>query len=334
MRLEPAPALAPKLGARTRPRSSATRVAIRRSAPRVSLAPASTASPGTRSTGVVARLLAKKFQDQTGQTMVVENKPGAASNIGSEYVAKSAPDGYTLAISAVSPITLLPHLGKLPFDPVNDVAPVASVMYSPVYVLATPAFTGKSFADVLAQSKAKPGAATTPLRVATSGIATLGHLMVESIKAKSGLELIHVPYKGGGQVVTDAAGGQFELFTTNPSPAANGQMQKGTLRVLAVGAPQRLTSFKDVPTLAELGFPEANMTSTFGIFAPAKVPSDIINRLHAEIAKAIATPDMTQRLTQLDNVPAVMNPAEFTRFVRAESATNAKIVRERNIKAD
>jgi len=158
--------------------------------------------------------------------------------------------------------------------------------------------------------------------------------MVESIKAKSGLELIHVPYKGGGQVVTDAAGGQFELFTTNPSPAANGQMQKGTLRVLAVGAPQRLASFKDVPTLAELGFPEANMTSTFGIFAPAKVPTEIINRLHAEIAKAIATPDMTQRLTQLDNVPAVMNPAEFTRFVRAESATNAKIVRERNIKAD
>jgi tripartite-type tricarboxylate transporter receptor subunit TctC len=265
-----------------------------------------------------------------GQQFIVENKGGAGGAIGIDAMAKSAPDGYTLAISAVSPITLLPHLGKLPFDPVNDVAPVASVMYSPVYVLATPAFTGKSFADVLAQSKAKPGA----IRVATSGIATLGHLMVESIKAKSGLELIHVPYKGGGQVVTDAAGGQFELFTTNPSPAANGQMQKGTLRVLAVGAPQRLASFKDVPTLAELGFPEANMTSTFGIFAPAKVPTDIINRLHAEIAKAIATPDMTQRLTQLDNVPAVMSPPEFTRFVRAESATNAKIVRERNIKAD
>ncbi len=286
--------------------------------------------PAGGTTDAVARALAEKLGSQMGQQFIVENKGGAGGAIGIDAMAKSAPDGYTLAISAVSPITLLPHLGKLPFDPVNDVAPVASVMYSPVYVLATPAFTGKSFADVLAQSKAKPGA----IRVATSGIATLGHLMVESIKAKSGLELIHVPYKGGGQVVTDAAGGQFELFTTNPSPAANGQMQKGTLRVLAVGAPQRLASFKDVPTLAELGFPEANMTSTFGIFAPAKVPSDIINRLHAEIAKAIATPDMTQRLTQLDNVPAVMNPAEFTRFVRAESATNAKIVRERNIKAD
>ncbi|HPV24440.1 MAG TPA: tripartite tricarboxylate transporter substrate binding protein, partial [Casimicrobium sp.] len=220
--------------------------------------------PAGGTTVAVARSLAEKLTAQLGQTFIVENKGGAGGAIGMDAMAKAAPDGYTLAISAVSPITLLPHLGKLSFDPVNDIAPVASVMYSPVYVLATPAFTGKTFADVLAQSKAKAGA----IRVATSGIATLGHIMVEQIKAKSGLDLIHVPYKGGGQVVTDAAGGQFELFTTNPSPAANGQMQKGTLRVLAVGAPQRLPSFANVPTLAELGFPEANLTSTFGVFAP------------------------------------------------------------------
>ena len=286
--------------------------------------------PAGGTTDAVARSLAEKLTAQLGQTFIVENKGGAGGAIGMDAMAKAAPDGYTLAISAVSPITLLPHLGKLSFDPVNDIAPVASVMYSPVYVLATPAFTGKTFADVLAQSKAKAGA----IRVATSGIATLGHIMVEQIKAKSGLELIHVPYKGGGQVVTDAAGGQFELFTTNPSPAANGQMQKGTLRVLAVGAPQRLPSFANVPTLAELGFPEANLTSTFGVFAPAKVPADVIARLHVEIAKAIATPDMTERLIKLDNVPAVMSPAEFTKFIRAESALNAKVVRERGIKAD
>ena len=286
--------------------------------------------PAGGTTDAVARSLAEKLTAQLGQTVIIENKGGAGGAIGMDAMAKAAPDGYTLAISAVSPITLLPHLGKLPFDPVNDIAPVASVMYSPVYVLATPAFTGKTFTDVLAQSKAKAGA----IRVATSGIATLGHIMVEQIKAKSGLELIHVPYKGGGQVVTDAAGGQFELFTTNPSPAANGQMQKGTLRVLAVGAPQRLPSFANVPTLAELGFPEANLTSTFGVFAPAKVPAEVIARLHAEVAKAIATPDMTERLIKLDNVPAVMGPAEFTKFIRNESALNAKVVRERGIKAD
>jgi tripartite-type tricarboxylate transporter receptor subunit TctC len=286
--------------------------------------------PAGGTTDAVARSLAEKLTAQLGQTFIVENKGGAGGAIGMDAMAKAAADGYTLAISAVSPITLLPHLGKLSFDPVNDIAPVASVMYSPVYVLATPAFTGKTFADVLAQSKAKAGA----IRVATSGIATLGHIMVEQIKAKSGLELIHVPYKGGGQVVTDAAGGQFELFTTNPSPAANGQMQKGTLRVLAVGAPQRLLSFANVPTLAELGFPEANLTSTFGVFAPAKVPADVIARLHVEIAKAIATPDMMERLIKLDNVPAVMGPADFTKFIRNESALNAKVVRERGIKAD
>ena len=286
--------------------------------------------PAGGTTDAVARSLAEKLTAQLGQTFIVENKGGAGGAIGMDAMAKAAADGYTLAISAVSPITLLPHLGKLSFDPVNDIAPVASVMYSPVYVLATPAFTGKTFADVLAQSKAKAGA----IRVATSGIATLGHIMVEQIKAKSGLELIHVPYKGGGQVVTDAAGGQFELFTTNPSPAANGQMQKGTLRVLAVGAPQRLPSFANVPTLAELGFPEANLTSTFGVFAPAKVPADVIARLHVEIAKAIATPDMMERLIKLDNVPAVMGPADFTKFIRNESALNAKVVRERGIKAD
>ena len=145
----------------------------------------------------------------------------------------------TLAISAVSPITLLPHLGKLPFDPVNDVAPVASVMYSPVYVLATPAFTGKTSPMCWRNRRQSQAPFASPPAVSPP----LGHLMVKS-KAKSGLELIHVPYKGGGQVVTDAAGGQFELFTTNPSPAANGQMQKGTLKLLAVGAPQRLASFK------------------------------------------------------------------------------------------
>ncbi len=286
--------------------------------------------PAGGTTDAVARALAEKLTHQLGQTFIVDNKGGAGGAIGMDAMAKAAPDGYTLAVSAVSPITLLPHLGKLSFDPVNDVTPVASVMYSPIYLLATPAFTGNTFADVLALSKAKGGA----IRVATSGIATLGHIMVEQIKAKSGLELIHVPYKGGGQVVTDAAGGQFELFTTNPSPAANGQMQKGTLRVLAVGAPQRLPSFASTPTLAELGFPEANLTSTFGVFAPAKVPADIIARLHIEIAKAIAAPDMAERLIKLDNVPAVMGPAEFTQFIRDESRLNAKIVRERGIKAE
>ena len=288
------------------------------------------AYPTGGTTDAVARALADKLSTQLGQPVVVENKAGAAGAIGMDAVAKAAPDGYTVGIAAVSPLTLNPHVSKLPYDALRDIAPVASVMYSPVYLLATPAFTGKTFEDVITQSRSKPGS----IRVATSGIATIGHIMVEQIKAKGRVDLTHVPYKGGGQVTVDAAGGQFELFTTNPSPSANGQIKAGTLRVIAVGAPQRLPAFPAAPTFAELGYPEANLSSTFGIFAPAKVPSEIIQRLYAEIAKAVATPDLTRRLTELDNLPIVMNPAEFSRFIRSESAATAKVVHDVGIKAD
>jgi tripartite-type tricarboxylate transporter receptor subunit TctC len=288
------------------------------------------AYPTGGTTDAVARALADRLSTQLGQPVVVENKAGAAGAIGMDAVAKAAPDGYTVGIAAVSPLTLNPHVSKLPYDAMRDIAPVASVMYSPVYLLATPAFTGKTFEDVITQSRSKPGS----IRVATSGIATIGHIMVEQIKAKARVDLTHVPYKGGGQVTVDAAGGQFELFTTNPSPAANGQIKAGTLRVIAVGAPQRLPAFPAAPTFAELGYPEANLSSTFGIFAPAKVPPEIIQRLYAEIAKAVATPDLTRRLTELDNLPIVMNPAEFSRFIRSESVATAKVVHDVGIKAD
>jgi tripartite-type tricarboxylate transporter receptor subunit TctC len=288
------------------------------------------AYPTGGTTDAVARALADKLSTQLGQPVVVENKAGAAGAIGMDAVAKAAPDGYTVGIAAVSPLTLNPHVSKLPYDAMRDIAPVASVMYSPVYLLATPAFTGKTFEDVITQSRSKPGS----IRVATSGIATIGHIMVEQIKAKGRVDLTHVPYKGGGQVTVDAAGGQFELFTTNPSPSANGQIKAGTLRVIAVGAPQRLPAFPAAPTLAELGYAEANLTSTFGVFAPAKVAPEIIQRLYAEIARAVATPDLTRRLTELDNLPVVMNPAEFSRFIRSESAATAKVVHDVGIKAD
>src|SRR5579862_3257129 len=185
----------------------------------------------------VTRLLADKISSALGQPVLVENRGGAGGALGMDAMAKSAPDGYTLAFSAISPLTLLPHVGKVPYDPIKDVAAVASVMYSPVYLLGTPAFTGKDFADVVSQAKAKPGA----LRVGTSGIATLGHLMVEQLRI-AGLDLTHVPYRGGGQVITDAAGGQFELFTANPSPGVNAMLQQGKFRVLAVAAPRRLAA--------------------------------------------------------------------------------------------
>ena len=206
----------------------------------------------------VTRLLAEKLAPALGQQVLVENRGGAGGAIGMDAMAKSAPDGHTLAFSAISPVTLLPHVGKVPYDALKDIAPVASVMYSPVYLLATPAFTGKDFADVVAQSKAKPGS----LRTGTSGIATLGHLMVEQLRI-AGLDTTHVPYRGGGQVITDAAGGQFELFTANPSPGVNAMLQQGKFRILAVAAPRRLPALPAIPTMTELGYPDSNYTSHF-----------------------------------------------------------------------
>jgi tripartite-type tricarboxylate transporter receptor subunit TctC len=244
-------------------------------------------------------------------------------------MAKSPPDGHTIAFGAISPLTLLPHVGKVPYDALADIVPLASVMYSPVYLLATPAFAGKDFGDVVAQAKAKPAT----LRAGTSGIATLGHLMVEQLRI-AGVDLVHVPYRGGGQVVTDAAGGQFELFTANPSAGVNAMLQQGKFRLLAVAAPKRLAARPDIPTLIELGYPDSSYTSHFGFFAPAKAPEAALKRLHAEISAALALPDVADRLAKLDNVPAPSSMAEFAQVVRREYEQNAKVVAKTGIRSE
>jgi tripartite-type tricarboxylate transporter receptor subunit TctC len=277
----------------------------------------------------VTRLLAEKMSSALGQPVLVENRGGAGGALGMDAMAKSAPDGHTLAFSAISPVTLLPHVGKVPYDALKDIAPLASVMYSPVYLLATPAFTGKDFADLVAQAKAKPGA----LRVGTSGIATLGHLMVEQLRI-AGLDFTHVPYKGGGQVITDAAGGQFELFTANPSPGVNAMLQQGKFRILAVAAPKRLAALPAVPTMTELGYPDSNYTSHFGLFAPAKTPEAVLKRLHDEINAALALPEVADRLVKLDNVVAPSSQEQFAQVVRREYEANAKIVAKAGIRSE
>ncbi len=278
----------------------------------------------------VARALGEKLSAQMGTSVVVENKAGAGGSIGIDAVAKAAPDGYTLGFSSTSPLTLNPHVGHVNYDPQHDVAPVMSVMYSPVLVVATQSFSGKSFQDLIAQAKAKPGS----MRWATSGLGTVGHVMLEQIKAKSKTELTMIPYKGAGQQMNDALGGQFEVMSTNASPMLTQHMQAGRLRAIAVGAPKRIDSLPNVPTMDELGYPKANLTSTFGIFAPGKTPPAIINKLNAELNKALAEPDVRDRLLRGGEVPTGGSAAQFGAAIRAESAENARIVKEAGIKVD
>jgi tripartite-type tricarboxylate transporter receptor subunit TctC len=213
---------------------------------------------------------------------------------------------------------------------VKDIAPVASVMYSPVLLLATPAGSARDFGQLLAAARARPG----EIRWATSGAASLGNIMLEQLQAAARVQFTHVPYKGGGQQITDALGGQFEVLSVNPSPGLMQHVKSGRLRPLAVGAPTRLEALPDVPTLAELGYPAANLTSVFGIFAPAGLPRAVLEQLNAEINRALALPDVRRRLVGSDNVPTGGSARDFAREIAAESESNARIIRATGIKGD
>jgi tripartite-type tricarboxylate transporter receptor subunit TctC len=279
---------------------------------------------------VVGRALAERLSAQLGTPVIVENRAGAGGSIGIDAVAKAAPDGYTLAFAAVSPLTLNPLLGRTPYDPFADLVPVASVMFSPVVLLASPAFQGADFAALIAAAKAKPGA----VRWATSGLATVGHVVLEQVKAGAGVDITHIPYKGGGAPLTDALGGQFEVMTTNMSATVLQQVRAGRLRALAVGAPRRLDALPAVPTFAELGYAKANLASTFGVFAPAKTPQAIVARLNTEIDGALRSPDLRERLAASDNVATGGTAAQFAQQIRAEYETNAAIVKAAGIRAE
>lgn len=279
---------------------------------------------------VIARALGDKLAAQLGTTVVVENKAGASGSIGMDAVAKAPADGSVIGFSAISPLVLNPYLAKSPFDPQKDIVPVAGVMVSPVLILATSASKSADFRGLIAQAKAAPGA----IRWATSGQASLGHIMLEQLRAAAGIDITHVPYKGGGQQMNDALGGQFEILSVNAGPTLAPHVQSGKLRALAVGAPARLPSLREVPTLAELGYPAANLSSRFGIFAPAGTPTALIDRYNAEINKALASPELAAKLKSTDNEPTGGSAADFEREIAKEWEANGRIIRAAGIKAE
>jgi tripartite-type tricarboxylate transporter receptor subunit TctC len=279
---------------------------------------------------LVARALAEKLGAQLGSTVVVENKAGASGTIGMDAVAKAAPDGATLGFSAISPLVVNPHIAKSPFDPLKDIAPVASVMYSPVLLLATEATGTRDFRTLLEDAHARPGA----VRWATSGRASLGHIVLEQLRSAARVDITHVPYKGGAQQMNDALGAQFEILSINAGPALAPHIRSGKLRPLAVGAPARLESLPKVPTLAELGYPAANLSSLFGVFAPANTPAILIAKYNAEINKALASPDLRAKLTATDNVPTGGSAEAFGDEIASEYESNERIIRSAGIKND
>ena len=278
---------------------------------------------------VVARQFADLLAPVLQTSIIVDNKPGAGGSMGMDQLARSAADGHTLAFSGLSTLTLLPHVMKVAYDPMKQFTAVASTMYSPVYLLATKAFKGDNVADVLAAAKANPKGVT----IASSGYGTLGHIMIEQFTRQTGANLVHVPYKGGSQMITDAAGGQFDLMVANPFAPINALIADGKLRVLAVTGPERAAGFPQVPTLGELGYASANLTSLFGFYAPAGTPEAVVQRLNQAINAQLANKEVQDKLRALDNIPLTMGADKFQALIHKEWEANGKVVREANIQA-
>ena len=278
---------------------------------------------------VVARQLGDLLSPVLKQSVIVDNKPGAGGSMGMDALARSAADGYTLASSGISTLSLLPHVMKVAYDPMKQFVGVASTMYAPVYLLATKSFAGNSVADVLAAAKNNPKGVT----IASSGYGTLGHIMIEQFTRQTGANLVHVPYKGGSQMITDAAGGQFDLMVANPFAPINALIADGKLRVLAVTGPERAAAFPQVPTLGELGYASANLTSLFGFYAPAGTPAAVVKRLNHDINQLLAQKDVQDKLRALDNIPITMTPEQFQSAIHKDWEVNGKVVREANIQA-
>lgn len=270
----------------------------------------------------VTRALADRLAEQLSASFVVENKGGAGATIAMGEVARARPDGYTLVFASISPLSLSPLQRKLSYDAESDIQPVASVMASPVILLGTPAFKGTGFADVIDASRAAPGS----LRWATSGQGSVGHLMLEQLQQSAGIELTHIPYKGAGQQLTDGIGGQYELISTNMSPALMAQIESGAFRPLAVAAAERVAFLPDVPTFSELGYAGAGKQSVFGFFAPTGVDAETLARMNSEINKAVAHPGIAALLKDSHNLPLTGDPAQFSELIKADAEANRKLI--------
>lgn len=280
-------------------------------------------------TDIAARAMAQKLTEALGQQVIVDNRPGAGTVIGTEIAARSAPDGYTLVQCSTS-LSINPSLRtKLPYQPLRDFATITQVVSEPYLLVSNPAFAAQSVKDLLALAKAKPG----QLTFGSPGTGTGGHFAGELFKLLSGTDLTHIPYKGNGPALTDLLGGQINLLFATILPALP-HVKSGRLRAIAVSTMKRSTLLADIPTIAEGGVPGYDSGSWNGLLAPAGTPKEIIARLNQESVKILHSPEMRERFAHEGAEPIGNSPAEFTAFIKSEIAKWAKVVKAAGIKAE
>jgi tripartite-type tricarboxylate transporter receptor subunit TctC len=280
-------------------------------------------------TDVIARIVAQKLSASLGQQFLVENKPGAGSNIASAEAAKAAPDGYTLTVVSTGFMVNMSLYAHVPYDAVKDFAPITMVAYSPNVIAVNPSVPAKSIKELIALIKANPG----KYSFAGPGIGSTPHLSGELFKQQFGLDMVHVPFPGAADAINATIGGHTQIaFTALPPALAN--IKAGKLRGLAVLAFKRAAELPDVPTMAEAGFPGQEADTLTGILAPAGTPKEIITLLNHEIAKAVADQDVTDRLLKLGFVPVANKPEEFGARIKSEIAKWGKVVHDAHLRIE
>ncbi|KCB26537.1 Bug family tripartite tricarboxylate transporter substrate binding protein [Bordetella hinzii] len=288
-----------------------------------------TYGPGS-SIDIIARLVAKPLGEQLGQPVIVENKPGAGGDLGTDIVAKSAKDGYTIGFASAGPITVNPNARKkMPYDALKDLAPVALVATGPNVILVNPSLPVKNLQELIAYIKANPN----KVNFASAGVGTSGHIAGELFQHLSKTEILHVPYKGNSDAITDTLGGRTQMVISGVPPILS-FVKSGQLRALAVADSKRSPLLPDVPTVAEAGLPGAESVAWYGIVAPAGTPAAVLARLHDEITKAVNSPDVQEKFSGLGIVPASESRERFGKLMADESARFKELFKQINLVMD
>ncbi len=283
--------------------------------------------PPAGATDIVGRIVAQKLTERLGQSVVVENRPGAGGTIGSDIAAKSAPDGYTILMATSSTHSVGPALQKLPYDAIRDFAAITHVANVPNVLVVSPKLPVANLKELIAYARANPG----KLNFASSGIGTIVHLNGEFFKMLTGVDIVHVPYKGTALSIPDLANGSVAmLFDSLASAMPN--IKSGTVKPLALNAPRRSHLLPDVPTLAEAGLPAFDRYTWFGMFAPAGTPPDIVRKLQSEVVAALKAPDLRERFDAVGAEPVGSTSEQFVERIRSDGVRWAEVIRKADVK--
>jgi tripartite-type tricarboxylate transporter receptor subunit TctC len=286
-------------------------------------------SPGAGVTDIMARLLGQHLSGRIGAQIVIDNRPGASGIIGSELVSRAAPDGYTLLIANVSLIVNPFLYPRMPYDPLKDFIPVTNLNSAPLMLVVHPSVPANSVMELIAYAKSHPGR----LNYGSGGLGSTPFLAAELFKSLAGIDVVHVPYKGGAPALSDLVGGQLSFMIEN-MPGTMPYVRAKNLRALAITSPQRSALAPELPTMAEAGVPGYEISGWNGLFAVKGTPPEIVARLHSEVAEILRTAEVRQELAALGAEPVGDTPDEFAAFLKADMARWGKIIQEKGIRSD